>query len=162
MLFVSADTYVRLLIVLYTSAGLLGTFYLARDLGIAAPIAALCAVLVSLNGFVVAQLGVGHHMILGFGLLPVMMLLFRRAVRGSWHALCATALVNALVILDGFNSPFVWHNLFLSLYAVFWGISIRSLRPLWIWGGIVVASAGLMGAKLLPMLRSSGPMIRAR
>ena len=152
LLFVSADTYVRLLIVLYTSAGLLGTFYLARDLGVSAPIAALCAVLVSLNGFVVAQLGVGHHMILGFGLLPVMMLLFRRAVRGSWHALCATALVNALVILEGFNTPFVWHNLFLSLYALFWGISVRSARPLWIWGGIVVASAGLMGAKLLPML----------
>ncbi len=152
MLFLSEQTYVRLLIVLYASAGLLGTFYLARDLGIAAPIAALCAVLVSLNGFVVAQLGVGHHMILGFGLLPVMMLFYRRAVRGSWHALCATALVNALVILEGFNSPFVWHNLFLSLYAVFWGISIRSPRPLWIWGGIVVASAGLMGVKLLPML----------
>ena len=152
LLFIPADAYVRLLIVLYTSAGLLGTFYLVRDLGVAAPIAGLCAVIVSLNGFVVAQLGVGHHMILGFGLLPVMMLLYRRAVRGSWHALCAAALVNVLVIFEGFNTPFVWHNLFLSLYALFWGISIRSPRPLWIWGGIVVASAGLMGAKLLPML----------
>jgi hypothetical protein len=152
LLLLPADTYLRLLIVLYTSAGLLGTFYLARDLGVAAPIAGLCAILVSLNGFVVAQLGVGHHMILGFGLLPVMMLLYRRAVRGSWRAFCATALVNALVILEGFNSPFVWHNLFLSLYALFWGISIGSPRPLWIWGGIVVASAGLMGVKLLPML----------
>ena len=152
LLFLPADAYVRLLIVLYTSAGLLGTFYLARDLGVAAPIASLCAVLVSLNGFVVAQLGVGHHMILGFGLLPVMMLLYRRAGRGSWHALCAAALVNTLVILEGFNTPFVWHNLFLSLYALFWGISVRSPRPLWLWGGIVVASAGLMGVKLLPML----------
>jgi hypothetical protein len=152
LLFLPADAYVRLLIVLYTSAGLLGTFYLARDLGVAVPIAGLCAVIVSLNGFVVAQLGVGHHMILGFGLLPVTMLLYRRAVRGSWHALCAAALVGALVILEGFNTPFVWQNLFLSLYALFWGISSRSLRPLWIWGGIVVASAGLMGVKLLPML----------
>jgi hypothetical protein len=152
LLLLPADTYVRLLIVLYTSAGLLGTFYLARDLGVAAPIAILCAVLVSLNGFVVAQLGVGHHMILGFGLLPVMMLLYRRAVRGSWLALAATALVNALVILEGFNSPFVWHNLFLSLYALFWAIQIGSPRPLWIWGGIALASAGLMGVKLLPML----------
>jgi hypothetical protein len=40
----------------------------------------------------------------------------------------------------------------MSLYALCWGISIRSLRPLWIWGGIAVASAGLMGVKLLPML----------
>jgi hypothetical protein len=152
LLFLPADAYVRLLIVLYTSAGLLGTFYLARDLGVAAPIAGLCAVLVSLNGFVVAQLGVGHHMILGFGLLPVIVLLYRRAVRGSWQALCAAALVNTLVILEGFNTPFVWHNLFVSLYALFWGISLSSPRPLWIWGGIVVASAGLMGVKLLPML----------
>ena len=152
LLFMPADAYVRLLIVLYTSAGLLGTFYLARDLGVAVPIAGFCAVVVSLNGFVVAQLGVGHHMILGFGLLPLMMILFRRAVGGSWSALCAAALVDTLMIFEGFNTPFVWHNLFLSLYAVFWSISVGSLRPLWIWGGIVVASAGLMGAKLLPML----------
>jgi hypothetical protein len=153
LLFLPADAYVRLLIVLYTSAGMLGAFYLARDLGVAAPIAALCAVLVSLNGFVVAQLGVGHHMILGFGLLPLLVLLFRRAVRGSWCAFCATVLVNALLILEGFNSPWIWHNLFVSLYALFWGISMRSPRPLWIWGLCVVATTGLIGVKLLPMLQ---------
>lgn len=151
LLFVSAQTYIKLLILVYSTCGVLATLYLVRDLGAGLPVGIFCALLFAFNGFMVSHLSIGHHMMLGLYLLPALLLFYRRAVRGRGYAVWAAAIVYVCVIFEGSNHPFIWQNLFLTSYAVFCAIQMRSLRPIWIWALILIAAMGLGAVKLVPM-----------
>jgi hypothetical protein len=144
--------YIKLLVVVFTAAGLAGTFFLLRDFEVAPPVAALAAAVFAFNGFFVAHVCVGHHWVMGTQLLPGLLCLYRRAALGSARALVAAAVLNAFTIGGGQHQPFIWQNLLLSLFAAAWAIQLRSLFPLWKWGLVLLLTAGLGAVKLLPMI----------
>jgi hypothetical protein len=144
--------YIKLLVVVFTAAGLVGTFFLLRDLGVVGPVAAFAAVVFAFNGFFVSHTCVGHHWVLGAQLLPGLLCLFRRAALGSAAALVAAAALNAFTIGGGQHQPFIWQNLLLSMFALLWAIQLRALFPIWRWGLVLLATAGLAAVQLLPLV----------
>ena len=151
LLILPTGAYIKLLIVVFSAAGLAGMFLLLRDLGAHESLAVFGAVVFAFGGFFTSHIGVGHHWAMGGWLLPVMLLLFRRAVFGSVGALVAAAVVNALTIMGGQHQPFVWQNLVLSFFAVLWSIEIRSWLPALRWAAIVVGALALGAVKILPV-----------
>jgi len=144
--------YIKLLVVVFTAAGLAGTLFLLRDLAVATPVAALAAVVFAFNGFFVAHISVGHHWVMGAQLLPGLLCLYRRAALGSFGALVAAAALNAFTIGGGQHQPFIWQNLLLAMFAVLWAIQLRALFPIRRWGLLLLLTAGLGAVKLLPLI----------
>jgi hypothetical protein len=162
---IPADAYIKLLIVLYTAAGLLGTALLLRDLRVSTPLAILGSLAFAFNGYAVAHVAVGHHWSLGSLLLPALVLLLRRALGGSRGALVAAGGLGAINLLEGQHHPFLWNHGFLLLLGLWVSVRDRRPRPLATALAVCVLSAGLAGVRLLPMLAEfSGyaPMLRIR
>jgi hypothetical protein len=152
LLILPTGAYIKLLIVVFTAAGLAGMFLLLRDLGVATPLAAFGAVIFAFNGFFVSHVSTGHHWAMGAQLLPGLLCLYRRAALGSGGALVAVGTLNAFTIGGGQHQPFIWQNLVLSMFAVLWAIQRRALFPIWRWGLVLLLTAGLGAVKLLPMI----------
>ena len=152
LLLLPAGTYVKLLLVTYATLGLIGMIALVREHGVAPEIACFTGVVFAFNGFFLAHFAVGHPFFVAVYLLPVLLLLFERARRGSSAALWGAAGVNVLVLLEGANHPFLWQNVLLLLLASAWCLEARSLRPAWTWLRFQALSLGLGAFKLLPML----------
>ncbi len=152
LLVMPTDVYLKLLLVLFSAAGLSGCFRLLRDLGVSAPVAGVSSLPFAFGGFFVSHFCVGHPWALGGYLLPWLVLCYRRAALGSGAALWAGAGVNALPILFGQPQPFVWQNLWLAGFAVLWSIRVRASFPLSRLSLLWLAAAGLGSLKLLPML----------
>jgi hypothetical protein len=152
LLFLRTDAYIEILIVLHTAAGLLGAFLLQRDLGVAPLVAALVAASFACGGFFASHLAIGHAWAMGAQLLPLLLLLYRRAALGSRGALVGAALVGVWPLLSGQHQPFVWQNLLLTLFALLWSLRARSLFPLARWAAVVLLVCGLGAVRLLPML----------
>jgi hypothetical protein len=150
------DAYIKLLIVLYTAAGLLGTYLLLRDLRVSAPLATLGSLAVVFNGYTVAHLAVGHHWTLGSQLLPALVLLFRRALAGSRGALVLAGALVALNLQEGQHHPYLWNQGFLLLLAGSISLRDRSVYPLAIAAAICALAAGLSGVRLVPMIAEFG------
>jgi hypothetical protein len=152
LLVLDTDSHLKLLIVLYTAAGLAGGWLLLRDLGVPALVAALGAILFSLGGFLPAHLAAGHPWALGTQVLPGLVCAYRRAALGSQAALWLAAFLGASVILGGQHQPFIWQYLFLAGFALLWAASARAAFPIVRLGWLLAATAGLAAPKLLPML----------
>ena len=152
LLVLETDTYLKLLIVLYTAAGLAGCCFLLRDLEVPAPIGALSAIAFVGGGFLPAHLAVGHPWALGTQVLPGLLCLYRRAALGSNAALWLAALLGASVIVGGQHHPFIWQGLFLAGFATLWAARARAVFPIVRLGWLFAATAGLAAPKLLPML----------
>jgi hypothetical protein len=152
LLVLDTDAYLKLLIVLFTAAGLAGGFLLLRDLEVPAPVAALFASVFSFGGFLPAHLAVGHPWSLGTQLLPALVCLYRRAALGSFAALWLAALLGASVIIDGQHQPFIWQGLFLAGFAALWAAHARASFPIVRLAMLFAATAGLAAPKLVPML----------
>jgi hypothetical protein len=152
LLVLPTGTYLKLLVVLYTAAGLLGTFLLLRDLEVSAPVASLMAALFAWNGFFVAHVAIGHHWAMGALLLPALLMLFRRAALGSRSALVGAVVLDAATILAGQHQPFLWQNLVIALFALLFALRVRALFPLACLARLLVATFGLAAVKLVPLL----------
>ena len=152
LLVLDTGSYLKLLIVLYTAAGLAGCFFLLRDLQVPAPIGALAAIAFVGGGFLPAHLAVGHPWALGTQVLPGLLCLYRRAALGSNGALWLAALLGASVIVGGQHQPFIWQGFFLAGFAVLWAARARTLFPIVRLAMLFAATAGLAAPKLLPML----------
>ncbi|NQZ99603.1 MAG: hypothetical protein HRU01_24095 [Myxococcales bacterium] len=153
LLFVlSTGVYLKLLIAVFGAAGLVGMFALLRDLRVAAEVAVLGSVVFACNGFFTSHLAVGHPWAMGAWLLPALVCLFRRAVRGSTRALVAAAALNAFTIFGGQHQPFIWQHFAIALIAVGWAVQERSWRPVLVWAAFAALCAGLGAVKLFPML----------
>ena len=149
---IPADAYIKLLIVLYTAAGLLGAALLLRDLRVATPLAILGGLAFAFNGYAVAHVAVGHHWSLGSQLLPALVLLLRRSLGGSRGALVAAGALGAINLLEGQHHPFLWNHGFLLLLGLWVSVRDRRSRPLATALAICALSAGLAGVRLLPLL----------
>ncbi len=145
-------TYIKLLLVTYATLGLIGMVALVREHGVGPEIAFFTGVVFTFNGFFLAHFAAGHPFFVGAYLLPILLLLFERARRGSSAALWGAAGVNVLVLLEGANHPFIWQNFLLLLLAGAWCLESRSLRPAWTWLHFQALSLGLGAFKVLPML----------
>lgn len=152
LLFLQTGAYVEILILLHTAAGVFGAFLLQRDLGVAPLAAALATALFAFGGFFAAHLSIGHPWAMGAQLLPLLLLLYRRAALGSRGALVGAALVGVWPLLSGQHQPFVWQSLLLSLFALLWSLRARALFPLARWALVVLLVCGLGAVRLLPML----------
>lgn len=152
LLLLPTGAYIKLLVTVFAASGIVGMFFLLRDLDVGRAIAAFAALVFAFNGFFLAHVSVGHHWVLGAYLLPGILCLFRRAALGSRGALWGCAAANACTILGGQHQPFIWQNLLVALFAVFWALGARALFPVAAWLRIVAATAGLGAVKLLPML----------
>jgi hypothetical protein len=150
--FLPTGAYIKLLLVTFAAIGLVGSYWLLRDLGAAVPIAAFVACTFAFSGFNVAHIGVGHHWAMGAQLLPGLVCLFRRAAFGSAGALWALAAANAFTIGGGQHQPFIWQNLVLAMFAVLWAVQRRAWFPLWKWALAVLLTFALGAVKLLPMI----------
>ena len=137
---VPTGVYLKLLLVLYTAAGLTGMVLLLRELGVGAAVSLLVSIPFAFGGFFVAHLSVGHPWAMGGQLLPLLLLLYRRAARGSGWAVLGAAALNASAILAGQHQPFIWQNLLLAAYALAMALQCRSPRPLVALAAIVVAT----------------------
>ncbi|MCH2169420.1 hypothetical protein MK489_01440 [Myxococcota bacterium] len=147
----STGVYLKLLIVGFATLGSVGMLLLLRDLSVSTPVAVLATVVFVGNGFFPSHLAIGHPWAMGGYLLPALLCLFRRAVLGNRSAWVAAVALNALTILGGQHQPFIWQNLFLATVAGVWCATERSVRPLLVWGGFTLASAGLGAIKLIPL-----------
>ena len=152
LLVLETDTYLKLLVVLFTAVGLAGCFFLFRDLEVPAPIGALSAIAFALGGFLPAHLAAGHPWALGTQLLPGLLCLYRRAALGSNAALWLAAWLGASVIVGGQHQPFIWQGLFLAGFAALWAVRTRAVFPIVRLAKLFAATAGLAAPKLLPML----------
>jgi hypothetical protein len=146
------DAYIKLLLVLFSAAGCVGMFTLLRDLAVGPAIAAPLAIAFAFNGFFSAHIAAGHHWAMGAQLLPLLVLLLRRAASGSRGAIPLAAAINAFTILGGQHQPFIWQNLVLGAYAALLALQRRTVSPLVSLVAIVAWSAGLAAVKLLPMV----------
>jgi hypothetical protein len=152
LLVLETGSFLKLLVVLFTAAGLAGGFLLLRDLAVPAPVAAFFAVLFAGSGFVPAHIGVGHPWALGVLLLPALLCLFRRAALGSDGALWLGAALCATLIAGGQHQPFLWQGFLLCGYASLWALRERKAFPLVRLAVWVAATVGLSAPKLLPMI----------
>ena len=144
--------YIKLLVVAFSTAGLVGAYWLSRDLGAATPVAVFVACTFAFNGFFVAHVGIGHHWAVGAQLLPGLVCLFRRAALGSFAALLVLAAANAFTIGGGQHQPFIWQNLVLAMFAALWAIQRRAWFPIRKWVLAVLLTFALGAVKLLPMI----------
>jgi hypothetical protein len=151
LLVLGTSAYLKLLVVLFTAAGLGGGYALLRDLQAPAPVAAIFAALFAGGGFVPAHIGVGHPWALGVLLLPALLCLYRRAALGSNRALWLGAALAAASIGGGQHQPYIWQGFFLSAYALLWALRERAWFPLARFGAWLAATIGLSAPKLLPM-----------
>jgi len=152
LLLLPTAIYIKLLIFVYATAGVLGMFALLHDHGVQPEVAVLAGVVFAFNGFFASHLAVGHHWTLGVYALPALLWSFRRALAGSVRALWAGAALNAAVAFEGSHHAFLWQNTFLVLYTLgvcFEKRSIALVRPALLFLG---ASMGLSAVKLLPMI----------
>ncbi len=152
LLWMPTDLYLKFLIVLYSTAGIVGMLALLRDIGVDVLVAAPAALMFAFGGFFVSHLSVGHPWAMGGLVLPGLLCLYRRAVLGSSRALWMAAALNAATILGGQHQPFIWQNILISLFALGWAVSARSGLALLRWALVVLASVGLAAVKLFPML----------
>jgi len=150
--FLPTGAYIKLLLVVFSAVGLVGAYWLLRDLGAAGSVAAFAACTFAFNGFIVAHVGVGHHWAMGAQLLPGLVCLYRRAALGSFGALVILAVANAFTIGGGQHQPFIWQNLVLAMFAVLWAIQQRAWFPIWKWALVVLLTFALGAVKLLPMI----------
>lgn len=150
--FLETDHYIKLLIWLYTAAGMLGAYWLARDLGAGTAVAAVATVVWSMSGFFAAHVSVGHHWSLGAYLAPLLLFFVRRAIAGSVGALLAAAGVNALAALEGQHHPFLWQNGLLVAWAALEAVRRRDLRPLRCTAIVLALTFGLAAVRLVPVL----------
>jgi hypothetical protein len=149
--FLPTDAYIKFLIVLWATGGLLGMFALLSDLGVEWPVAMLIAAVFGFNGYFFCHISVGHFWSLGSFLLPGILCLFRRAVLGRRACLWFAAALNVSSIFEGQHHPFIWNNIFLVLYAVAWSLERRDVSPLRAAVVFLAASAGVGAVKLLPI-----------
>src|SRR5262245_40630346 len=150
--FLSADSYIKLLVILYSSVGFLSVVALLRDLDVELIAALPFAMLFTFNGYFVSHICLGHHWVLGSYLLPAIVLAFRRAVAGSPSALWIASLTNVVSIFEGQHHPFLWNNCFLLVYAIASSVvEYRCWIPIWKCVGVVIASVLLGATKLIPM-----------
>ena len=152
LLLISTDAYLKLLIVVFSAAGVAGMLLLLRDLEVATSLAVIASLVFAFNGFFISHFSVGHPWAMGALLLPAVLLLFRRAALGSRRAFFGGALVNALTIFGGQHQPFIWQNLFLAFFAAAWSLQVRSWRPLRAFALLALMTAGLGALKLFPLL----------
>ncbi len=145
------DAYVRVLVVVFSGAGLAGMLLLLHDLRVELPVAAFAALLFAFGGFFVSHLSVGHPWALGGQVLPLLVALYRRAALGSTGALALAALVGAFTILGGQHQPFIWQNLVLGAFAAIWALRARAWFPVTRIALLFALTAGLGAVKLLPM-----------
>ena len=151
LLWLPTGAYVKLLIVLFTAAGLAGFVLLLRDLGVSWGVAAALAAAFCFGGFFTAHVAVGHPWALGAQLLPALLLLFRRAALGSGVALAGAAALDAATVLGGQHQPFVWQNLLLGAFAALWALRVRAAFPLVRYAQLAALAAGLAAVKLVPL-----------
>jgi hypothetical protein len=149
---VPTGAYIKLLIVVYTAAGLAGMMALLADLGVSRLLALFASVTFAFSGYFVAHLAVGHHWTLGSYLLPGLLCLYRRAALGSRRALWGAAALDAVAILEGQHHPFLWQNLLLALFALLWAVERRDWVPVRTATAIGAAACGLAAVRLLPMV----------
>jgi len=143
--------YVKLLIVVFTAAGLAGGWLLLRDLGASSAVASLGCVLYAWSGFFASHVAVGHHWALGADLLPVLLFLYRRAALGSDGALVLAAALDALTIMGGQHQPFLWQNLVLAGFAALWALRVRAAFPLLRFALLLLLCVGFGSVKLVPL-----------
>ncbi len=143
--------YLKLLIVVFTAAGLAGCWLLLRDLGVAPSVAALGSIAFAWSGFFFSHVTVGHHWAMGAWSLPLLFWLFRRGALGSTGLLVGAALLNASTIMGGQHQPFIWQNLALGAFALLWAARTGAAFPLAGLATVWLLSAGLGAVKLLPV-----------
>lgn len=146
------EAYLKLLVVVFTAAGVGGMYLLLRDLDVSPPVAVFAALLFAWGGFFASHLSVGHHWAMGAQLLPLLLLLGRRAVLGSDLALVAAAAILAFTILGGQHQPFIWLNLLLLGFALLWSARVRQVLPLARVVLLLALAAGFAAVKLVPLV----------
>jgi hypothetical protein len=146
--FMHAQAYLKLLFVLYATAGVLGAYWLARDLGAARLPSVLLAAIFGLQGFTLANFIVGHHWVLGVYLWPFAALAFRRAVRGG--SVIWVAAAPSLLIVSGQHHPAIWLLALLVAWAVLWSVRERVWAPLRVLAVASLLTLLLSAVRVLP------------
>jgi hypothetical protein len=150
------DTYIKLVLWLYTAIGLAGGFALARDLGARPVVAWVTTAVWGMSGFFAAHVAVGHHWSVGAYLAPWFLLAVRRAAAGSRAAVVGAALVNALCVWEGQHHPFLWQNGVVLAWAGLESLRRRDARPLAVYGQALLLTVGFAAVRLLPILAEFG------
>lgn len=146
------ESYVKLLIVLYTAFGAAGAFALARELEARPAVAACAAVLWTCSGFFAAHVAIGHHWSLGAYGLPWLGLALRRAIAGSRAGLLGVALMQALPLFEGQHHPFLWQSGLVGLWALLESLRTRAAAPLVALTLGTAIGLALAGPRLVPVL----------
>ncbi len=141
----------KLCVVLHAFSGLLGMYFVGRELlGLRVPAAALAAVAWNCSGFFTWHIAGGHATFLPFFFAPCLLLAFRRAEKQPVYAVAVAALL-ALTLLEGGTYPFPYFLLLLGVDAASrltrsrWAHVARSLL-------VSLGLAALLGAiRLLPI-----------
>ena len=148
--FMSTQAYLKLLFILHATVGVLGAFFLARNLGARPLLAALLAAIFGLQGFALSHYIVGHYYVLGVYLWPCAALLFRLAVGGAVAPTIGLAATCALTILCGHHHPAIWLVAMLGAWAGLWSLGERSWAPLRTYAVAMSLMLGLSAARVLP------------
>src|SRR3989338_7200733 len=143
----------------FLAIGLLGMFLLARKLGCTSFAAVFAAVVFMFSSWYAARVVVGHTTFFPFALMPFAFLFYLNAAslepvalasRARWAV--AAALSIAVMFLSGGIYPFYATVLLLLFYSLIDSLSARKISPIALAVAILVFSALLASAKLVPVV----------
>ena len=141
----------KLEILAYFFIGLLGMYFLCRNLGLRQVPSVFASVIFMCSSWFAARVAVGHTTFFPFAFLPWVFLLYLKSFSRLIYAFVAALLLDFAFFAGGVYPAF-FISMFLGLYAVLQSWEQKTFRPLKIVALILVLFILIGSVKLIPML----------
>ena len=139
----------KLMLLAFVSAGIDGSYRLARSLSLSFYGAATAAASFGLCGWIVLHFGIGHVSFFGAALIPHLLWTYVRA-KDDPRFVIGAGLVLAVIVTQGGNSTAAMAGIALSVVAIADALVTRRTRPLVILVAAALAGVALSAYRLFP------------
>lgn len=143
---------VKLIIVFYAVAGVLGMYLLARVLGMGRMSSLAPAIIFIMSSWFALRISEGHSSFLPFALLPFVAAFYIKSFneKNWWRWAALASIFYAWMIFAGGVYPFTITSMFLGYFCLLSIIGKRSLKPAWTLAAIIVMAFLLSAVKSIP------------
>lgn len=143
---------VKLIIVFYAIAGVLGMYLLARVLGMARVSSLVPAIIFIMSSWFALRISEGHSSFLPFALLPYVAAFYIKSLseKNWWRWTALASFFYAWMIFAGGVYPFTVTSIFLGFFCLLSIIGKRSIKPAWTLIAIIVMAFLLSAVKSIP------------
>lgn len=140
----------KLVIVAHYAICLGGMYWLGRELGLSRLAAVYAAGTFTFSSWMALRVYSGHYTYITLAYMPWVVGLVHRA-RRSWKVVVPGGLLLGLMILNG-TWEVVFTGIVSGLLAAFWGVRLRTMRPVAALALMTVIGSGVAAVKVVPVV----------